>query len=281
MNIKKLVMTGLAVTLMTGLTACGGKDKKAESTSSSESASKEVVSSSSKDASKEDKSITVFAAASLTDALDEISANYKKDNPNLEILFSYDSSGTLASQIEEGAACDIFISAAQKQMNELEEKDLINKDTRVDLLENKVVLAKAKDKELDIKDFKDLTKVDSIALGNSDVPVGQYSEEILKNLGIWDEIQDKITFGSNVREVATWINEQAADCGIIYETDAKIYDLDIIQTADDSMLENKVTYPMAELKDTKEKEEADKFMEYLNSDSAKEVFVKYGFTTLK
>ena len=218
----------------------------------------------------------------MTEALEELKTEFEKENPNLNLTFNFDSSGTLKTQIDSGADCDVFVSAAQKQMNELEEEDKIDKDTRIDLLENEVTLAVAKGNEKGIKDFKDLEKddVEKIALGNSDVPVGQYSEEILKNLGIWDKIQDKVTLGSNVKEVTSWVSEKAADCGIVYKTDAKTAGLETVAVADDSMLENKVVYPAALLKNSKNPEEGKKYLEFLQGEKASEILDKYGFKPL-
>ncbi|MCW6677729.1 molybdate ABC transporter substrate-binding protein [Anaerococcus sp. NML200574] len=236
---------------------------------------------------KEDKkSLTVFAAASMTESLTEIKDEFEKENPGVNLVFNFDSSGTLKSQIAEGAACDVFISAASKQMDELDptsgkkDSDLeIDPDSRFNLLENEVTLAVKEDSSKDIKSFEDLNTnlVETIALGNADVPVGQYSESLLKNMGIWDAIKGKITFGSNVKEVTSWISEGAVDCGIIYSTDAKAAGLKIVAKADPTLLDKKVIYPAAVLKDSKNREDADKFISFLNSDKAREIFEKYGF----
>lgn len=235
-------------------------------------------------AEQSESDLIVFAAASMTESLNELKDVFEEENPDIKLSFNFDSSGTLKTQIEEGADCDVFISAAKKQMDELEgidggKESLIDSDSRFDLLENEVTLAVKEDSDKDISSFEDLNtdKVTSIALGNSDVPVGQYSEELLNNLGMWEAIQDKVTFGSNVKEVTTWVSEGAVDCGIIYSTDANTAGLKIVDRADSSKFENRIIYPAALTKNSKSKEAGEKFLEFLKSDQAQEVFEKYGF----
>ena len=231
----------------------------------------------------ENKDITVFAAASLTESLTELKDMYERENPNVNITYNFDSSGTLKSQIEEGATCDVFISASNKPMDELEESDkgesLISPDSRIDLLENELVLAVREDSDKDINSFDDLKsdKVESIALGNSYVPAGDYAEKLLTNLGIWDEVFNKASFASNVKEVTSWISESAVDCGIIYSTDAKAAELKVIDRASEEDLKEKIIYPAAIIEQSNEKEESEKFLEFLNSDKANSVFKDCGF----
>lgn len=229
------------------------------------------------DQSTYEKEVIIFAAASMTEALNEIADQYK----NAKLTFNFDSSGTLKTQIEEGAPSDIFISAAKKQMDELGDK--IDVSNHVDLLENEVVLATRKDSTLDINSFDDLNteKVSTIALGNADVPVGQYSEELLTKMGVWDEIKAKATFASNVKEVSSWINEGAVECGIIYATDANTAGLKVVDRADPSMFENRILYPMGIVKDSENKDEVKAFYDYLKTDEASKVFEKYGFKVVK
>lgn len=230
--------------------------------------------------------LNVFAAASMTESLEELKEVFEEENPGINLVFNFDSSGTLKTQIAEGAYCDVFISAAGKQMDELdpnmESKDsniTIDPSTRFDLVENEVVLAVKEDSDKDIRSFDDIKtdKVATIALGNADVPVGQYSESLLKNMGIWEMIQDKINFGSNVKEVTSWITEGAVDCGIIYSTDAKAAGLKIVATANPDMLDKKVIYPAALIENSPNRESSEKFLEFLKSDNAREVFAQYGF----
>ena len=251
---------------------------------SNDSEEKEVKEETKAEQSDNNSDLIVFAAASMTESLNELKDVFEEENPDIKLSFNFDSSGTLKTQIEEGADCDVFISAAKKQMDELEGLDegkesLIDSESRFDLLENEVTLAVKEDSDKDISSFEDLNtdKVTSIALGNSDVPVGQYSEELLNNLGIWEPIQDKVTFGSNVKEVTTWVSEGAVDCGIIYSTDANTAGLKIVDKADSSKFENRIIYPAALTINSKNKEAGEKFLEFLKRDQAQKVFEKYGF----
>lgn len=229
----------------------------------------------------------VFAAASLTETMDMAGKAFEKSNPNIKVIFTFDSSGTLKTQIQEGAVADLFVSAAQKQMNQLEagneankdNLDFVLKDTRVNLLENKITLAVPENNPAEIKAFADLgtDKLNKIALGNKDVPVGQYSEELLTNLGIWEQIQPKVTFGSNVKEVTTWVKEGVVDCGIVYATDAFSAGLEIVDKATEDMLKTKVIYPAAVLTPSKHQEEAKLFLKFLQSAEAQAIFEGVGF----
>ena len=202
----------------------------------------------------------------------------------MELVFNFDSSGTLKTQIEEGADCDLFLSAAQKQMNALQDEDLINTGTRIDLLENKVVLAVPEGNPADIQSFEDIGTdlCKRIALGNEDVPVGSYSVEILTNLGILDELEsgNKITYGSNVKEVTTQVKEAAADCGIVYATDAFSAGL---ETVDQATAEEcgPVIYPAALTASTEHADEAQAFLDYLTTDDAAAIFASVGFAMVK
>ena len=283
MKRRTLIAGSLALSLSLLLNACGGT----AASSQAASASSEAVASSaaaSSEASGESVQLTVFAAASLTETLNEISEQYKTVAPNVELIFNFDSSGTLKTQIEEGADCDLFLSAAQKQMNALEEENLINADTRIDLLENKVVLAVPEGNPADIQSFEDIgtDKCKLVALGNDDVPVGSYSIEILTNLGILDELEssNKITYGSNVKEVTTQVKEAAADCGIVYATDAYSAGLETVDeaTADEC---RQVIYPAALTASTAHAEEAQSFLDYLSTDDAAAIFESVGFAMVK
>lgn len=279
MKRRALILGSLALSASLLLSACGGTA--ASSQASSAPASSAAASS---EASGESVQLTVFAAASLTETLNEISEQYKTVAPNVELVFNFDSSGTLKTQIEEGADCDLFLSAAQKQMNALEEENLINTGTRIDLLENKVVLAVPEGNPADIQSFEDIgtDKCKLIALGNEDVPVGSYSVEILTNLGILDELEssNKITYGSNVKEVTTQVKEAAADCGIVYATDAFSAGLETVDeaTADEC---RQVIYPAALTTSTAHAEEAQAFLDYLTTDDAAAIFESVGFAMVK
>ncbi len=237
--------------------------------------------------------LIVFAAASMTETLTEIQEMYKEVAPNVTLTFTFDSSGTLKTQIQEGADCDLFISAAQKQMNQLdinadpsvneEGLDFVVEDSRIDLLENKVVLAVPEGNPADIQSFEDLgtDKLSMLCLGNEDVPVGAYSEEILDNLGIREQLEadGKITYGSNVKEVTTQVSEGTVDAGIIYATDAFSAGLTVVDeaTADDC---RQVIYPAAVLNVAQHPEEAQAFLDYLTTDDCAAVFEKVGFSVV-
>ena len=282
MKRRALILGSLALSASLLLSACGGS----AASSQAASASSEAVASSaaaSSEASGESVQLTVFAAASLTETLNEIAEQYKTVAPNVELVFNFDSSGTLKTQIEEGADCDLFLSAAQKQMNALQDEDLINTGTRVDLLENKVVLAVPEGNPADIQSFEDIgtDPCKRIALGNEDVPVGSYSVEILTNLGILDELEssNKITYGSNVKEVTTQISEGSVDAGVVYCTDAYSAGLTPVDEATAEMC-GQVIYPAAVLKAAPNAEAAREFLAYLQTDRAATVFEGVGFTAM-
>jgi len=223
--------------------------------------------------------LTVAAASSLKDVLEEIKTVYQELNENIKVNYSFGSSGALQQQIENGADVDVFISAAVKQMDLLEEKGLIIPETRKNFLENKVVLIVPKDSNLNI-DFKDLTleQVKQIGLGEpKGVPVGQYTEEILSNLNILKQVQEKAVYGNNVREVLTWVETGNVDAGIVYLTDAKISDKVKVAAAAPENSHKPVYYPAAVIKSSKNPEQAKEFTEFLYGDKAKDVFEKYGF----
>lgn len=286
---KKITGIFLSMLFAVTLAACGAKAPAGENVK--EETKTEDVNDEKMEEKKDDKTsaktdLNVFAAASMTESLEELKAVFEEENPDLNLVFNFDSSGTLKTQISEGADCDVFISAAKKQMDELDptsdtkDSDItIDPDTRFDLVENQVTLAVKEDSRKDIKSFDDINtdKVETIALGNADVPVGQYSESLLKNMGVWDDIQDKITFGSNVKEVTSWVSEGAVDCGIIYSTDAKAAGLKIVATANPDMLDKKVIYPAALIENSPNREASEKFLDFLRSNQAREVFTKYGF----
>ena len=279
---KKVIAGLLAGALAVSMLGCGSKQAEetpaAEDTAAEETTEADPV------------TLNVFAAASMTETLTEIQEMYKEVAPNVTLVFNFDSSGTLKTQIQEGADCDVFISAAQKQMNQLDKDadpevntdglDYVLEGTRVNLLENKVVLAVPDGNPKNIESFADLgtDKLILLALGNEDVPVGQYSTEILTNLGILDSLEaaGKITYGSNVKEVTTQVSEAAADAGIIYATDAFSAKLTVVDQAGSDLCKQ-VIYPAAVLNVSKNQEAAKEFLAYLQTDTCMKVFEAVGF----
>ena len=226
----------------------------------------------------------VFIAASLNNVMEVIQKDFNEEYPDVNILFNADSSGTLQTQIEEGSRCDIFFSAATKQMDALVDEDLAKKDSVVDLLENKVVLIKPKDGETKFTGFENITDAANIALAGEDVPVGQYSREIFKNLGIEDDVNKmEINEGKNVTDVLAAVSEGSNEIGIVYATDAaSVADkVDIIAEAPAGSLETPVLYPVGLTEDAEASESeaaaADAFLAYLQTDDALKVFEEYGF----
>lgn len=235
--------------------------------------------------------LTVFAAASMTETLDSLVEAYKKIAPDLKITVTCDSSGALKKQIQEGAACDIFISASQKQMNQLDASvdaeggnseglDFVMPGTRVNLLQNSIVLAVPADNKAEINSFEDLgtEKLKLLCIGDEDVPVGVYSQEILKNLKLWDRLrrEKKLTYASDVKEVTSQVKEGAVDAGIIYATDAFSARIRIAAKAGDELCSPAI-YPAAVMRGTQNKKAAKKFMKFLQSPEAEKIFTAAGF----
>ena len=232
--------------------------------------------------------VNTFIAASLSNAMEEIQKNFNETYPDVEIHYNADSSGTLQTQIEEGARCDIFFSAADKQMNALVDENLAKKDTVEDILENKVVLIKPKDGETKVTGFENITDAANIALAGDSVPVGQYAREIFDNLGITDEVNKmEINEGKNVSEVLAAVSEGSNEIGIVYATDAAsvVDKVDVIAEAPADALKTPVLYPVGLIEDKEASEDdtaaTEAFLEYIKSDDAMKVFEKYGFTAYK
>ena len=276
------------------LTGCGSSSSSASSAAASSAAGSEAASS---EAAGESVELIVFAAASLTETLNAIAENYTAENPGVTFQFNFDSSGTLKTQIQEGADCDLFISAGQKQMNQLdatassevntEGLDFVDSDSRVDLLENKVVLCVPEGNEKGIDSFDSLAehlKAEDIlfCMGNSDVPVGQYTQKILSYYDLDESAlaaAGVITYGSNVKEVTTQVGEASVDAGVVYCTDAFSAGLNVVDEATAEMC-GQVVYPAAVLKNALHADAAKAFLDYLRTSAAGEVFESVGFTAL-
>ena len=277
---KKLLAGLLAACMAISLTACssgGGTDASAESDTG------------------EPTELVIFAAASLTETLEQIAEDYKKVAPDVTLTFNFDSSGTLKTQIQEGADCDVFISAAQKQMDQLdaaadpsvntEGLDFVQSDSRLNLLENKVTLAVPEGNPKGIDSFDSLAAHLQagdilLAMGNSDVPVGQYTQKILTFYGLDEAALASagcLTYGTNVKEVTTQVRESSVDAGIIYATDAFSDGLTVVDEATADMC-GQVIYPAAVLKTSAHPEQAQAFLDYLSTDEAMTVFESVGFS---
>ena len=280
---KKALAILLAATMLMATTACGSNAEETKAETTAEAEEIEVV---------------VFAAASMTETLTQIAELYKEVAPNVTLVFNFDSSGTLKTQIEEGAVCDLFISAGQKQMNQIDINadaeintdglDFVEEGTRINLLENKVTLVVSDDNAKNIQSFDDMVAGLNdgsilLAMGNEDVPVGQYTQKILAYFEL-DEATlanaGSITYGSNVKEVTTQVKEGTVDCGVIYCTDAFSAELTVVDNATAEMC-GQVIYPAAVMNTSAHKAEAQAFLDYLTADEAMAVFETVGFAPVE
>ena len=287
---KKQICLVMAAMMAAGMLA--GCDRSAKettatateaTTTAAETTAEETTAKETTAASGEETEILVAAAASLKNAYeDKLIPMFEEANPGVIVKGTYDSSGKLQTQIEEGLDADVFMSAATKQMKALDEEGMIASDTITDLLENKIVLIVPAGNEKKLEKFEDIEKADSIALGDpASVPAGQYSEEALTNLGIWDKIQDKVSFGTNVTEVLNQVAAASADAGIVYATDAASMadKVEVVAEAPEGSLSKKVIYPVAVVKGTAHEEVAKEFVAFLQTDKAITVFEDYGFSS--
>ena len=281
---KRTLALLLALTMLFALAACGKQAAPAAEPTDEPEAAEEVE-------------LIVFAAASMTETLTELKAMYEALHPGVTITYNFDSSGTLKTQIQEGADCDLFISAAPKQMNQLDSScdaeqnpeglDFVLQGSRIDLLENKVALVVPEGNPKGVESFDqlaELLKAGGIlfAMGNSDVPVGQYTQKIFDFYGLSEEELANagvISYGTNVKEVTTQVTESSADCGVVYATDAFSAGLTVADTATKDMC-GQVIYPAAVLNVSKNPEAAQAFLDFLRTPEALAVFEAVGFTPI-
>ena len=291
MNMKKMLALLLALAMAAALAACGGSSAQPAAEPAAEAPAEPAPES----APVEKTEIIVFAAASMTETLTQIKDLYEADHPEITITYNFDSSGTLKTQIQEGADCDLFISAGQKQMNQLDINaspdvntdglDLILAYSRLNLLENKVVLAVPDGNPKGLESFDQLAEALKngdvfMAMGNSDVPVGQYTQKILAYYELSEEELANaglITYGTNVKEVTTQVSEASVDCGVVYCTDAFSAGLTVADSATAEMC-GQVIYPASVLKTSSHPTEAQTFLDYLLTEPAMSVFESVGFS---
>ena len=295
---KKILALLLALTMVFALAACGGQSAPAATQAPAEEAANqpaEEAAPAEETAPAEEIELIVFAAASMTETLTEIKDLYEAANPGVKITYNFDSSGTLKTQIQEGAECDLFISAGQKQMNQLDSTasaevnteglDFVLQGSRINLLENKVVLVVPEGNPKGIESFDQLAELLKngdvlMAMGNSDVPVGQYTQKILAYYELSEEdlaAAGAITYGTNVKEVTTQVSEASVDCGVVYCTDAFSAGLTVVEGATAEMC-GQVIYPAAVLNVSTHPEAAQSFLDYLTTDEAMAVFEAVGFS---
>lgn len=276
---KRIGAVVLAVCMVLSCAGCGGSSNKGASEETTE-----VITEGG------NSKILVAAAASLQATFDnELIPLFEKENPEIAVEGTYASSGDLQHQIESGLDADVFFSAATSNMDTLAEEKLIDEDTVVDLLKNNIVLITPKDSKLGIKSFKDITKADTIAIGDPEsVPAGKYAKEILTNLGVYNEVEKKASLGASVTEVLSWVAEGSADAGIVYATDAQTEnangddkEVEVVATAEDSMMQTPVVYPVGVVSASTHKDEAKTFEDFLQTDEAKAILEKAGFTINK
>ena len=292
---KQIYMTMAAIIAAAALAGCSGGAKEttaaataaettAAETTAAETTAAETTAEETTAAADagESTEILVAAAASLKNAYEEeLIPMFREKYPNVTVKGTYDSSGKLQTQIEEGLEADVFMSAATKQMTALDEEGMIASDSITNLLENKIVLIVPTGSQSGLASFEDIEKAESIALGDpASVPAGQYAQEALTSLGIWDKIQDKVSFGTNVTEVLNQVAASSADAGIVYATDAASMadQVEVVAEAPEGSLAKKVIYPVAVVKATAHETEAENFVEFLKSEEAMKVFEEYGFT---
>ena len=273
-KISRLLAVSMSVCLLAaGVTGCS---------SSQEDSADQTAEENTSETEGEETEILVAAAASLEYAYEEeLIPMFEEENPGVTVKGTYDSSGKLQTQIEEGLEADVFLSAATQQMDALTEEGFIDGDSVTDLLENQIVLITTAENELGLAEFTDITKADTIAIGDpASVPAGQYAQEALTSLGIWDEVLAKSSLGTNVTEVLNWVAEGSVQAGIVYATDAATTDnVKVIAQASEGSLAEPAIYPVGLVSASAHQEEAQAFLDFLQSDEAMAVFEAYGFTS--
>lgn len=225
--------------------------------------------------------LTISAAASLQDAINEIKTAYEKENSNVKINLNFGASGALQQQISQGAPVDLFFSAAEDKFDKLVDENIIEKDKGIDLIGNEIVLVVPKDSENQIQTFEDLPKAEKIALGTPEtVPAGQYGKETLENLGVWKDSEEKVVYAKDVRQVLTYVETENVDAGIVYKTDALTSEKVKITATASKDTHTPIIYPVGVIKESSHLEAANAFYEYLQTEKAMKIFVNYGFADI-
>ena len=275
---KKFGVLSLALCLMLGAVGCSNSGSSSSSNSSSGASSDE---SSSKSSGKEIE-LKISAAASLQGAMVEIEKEFKQVNPDVKLTVNLGSSGTLMQQIQEGAECDVFISAGAKQMDALVKDGTINKDDVKTLLLNDLVLVAAKGEKIDSLDDLKSDSITKIARGDPEsVPAGKYAKEVLDNTKLYDAVQSKLVLGKDIKQVLSYVQQGAAQVGFVYLSDAHgVDDVDVVLTTDEDT-HSEIAYPIAVLKDSKQSDAAKQFEDFLLSDAGQAILEKYGFKKAK
>ena len=278
---KKLVSTMLLFGMMLFAVGCANKTNNQGSNSNNANVSENQGDQTpdTNETTQEPVTILVAAAASMQPSLEEINALFESEYSWITVDGTYDSSGKLQTQIEEGLDADIFLSAATTQMDALKDENLVDEDSILQLLENKVVLIVPQNVESKVTSFDDILNADNIAIGDpASVPAGQYAKEIFENLGIYSDVEAKASLGTNVTEVLNWVAEGSADAGVVYATDAATTDqVLVVADAPEGTLANPVIYPIGIVSASQKKDAANLYIEFLQSEEVKAIFEKYGF----
>lgn len=272
---KKFSILTLALCLMLGAVGCSNNSSSSSSSNASSAASSSGDSS-------EKVELNISAAASLQEAMVELEKEFKNINPDVKLTVNLGSSGSLMQQIQEGAPCDLFISAGAKQMDALVEDGTVEKDAVKTLLTNDLVLVAAKGEKVDSLDALKTDDVEKIAIGDPEsVPAGKYAKEVLDNTKLYDNVKDKLVLAKDVKEVLSWVQKGNADVGFVYLSDATgVDDVDVVLTTDDDS-HSEIAYPVAVLKDSKQAKVAQQFEDFLLSDTAQNILEKHGFNKVK
>lgn len=262
---KRVLTTVLCAVMLLAAVGCSKKDTNKDGDKGADAGEKVTI--------------LIAAAASMQPSLEELKPMFTEKYPDISIEATYDSSGKLQTQIEEGLEADVFLSAAMKQMNELKDKSMIDADSVKELLENKVVLIVPKDGNTAVTGFDTILNAEKIAIGDPEsVPAGQYAKEIFENMGTFADVLAKSSLGTNVTEVLNWVAEGNADAGVVYATDAATTDkVTVIGEAPEGTLAKPVIYPIGVVSASEKKDAAKTYVEFLQSAEAKAVLEKYGF----